>query len=118
MFSSVIGTFRGDTLIDLNEKYLDIEYKGNNADSTYQKLWTYCKSNKNNTTKNRLFDFFKPGKVILSDTKSKTVRIIIFNTCANMAKLDKVIDCLKKTVYVQKAYAVRCGGYDFVNIKN
>jgi hypothetical protein len=114
---NVIGTFRGDTLINLNETYLDLEYRGNYADSTYQRLWEYCKSYKSNTRENRLFDFFKPGKVLLLDTNSKTVRIITFNTCANMPKLDKIIDCVKTNSKYNQAFAVRCGGYDVIKIK-
>lgn len=114
----VKGLFRGDTLINLNETYLDIVYQDSYADSTYHNLLGYCESrNIDNKTENKLFDFFKPGKVLFLDTKNKTVRVVTFNTCANMPKLDKIISCVKSNTKYNKAFAVRCGGYDVVKIK-
>ncbi|WMJ72531.1 hypothetical protein RCC89_05060 [Cytophagaceae bacterium ABcell3] len=116
--SNVKEPFQGDTIVNLNESYLDIEYEDDYADVSYDKLLNYCESRTfDNLKENRLFGFFKPGKVICLDTKGKSLRVISFNTCANMSKLNKIINCLKADTKYNKAFAVRCGGMDLVKIK-
>ncbi len=104
---NVKEVFHGDTIINLyNDSYLEIEYQEKYADTAYFQLLSYCQ---NPNMENRLFDFFKPGKIICLDSFNSQLKIIIFNTCANMKKFDRIVSCIKTSKQYDKAFGVRCG---------
>ncbi len=101
--------FGRDTLIAYGQSIIKIEYKLHYADSSYSKLLSFCNQPEK---ENRLFDFFKPGKIVCLNSEQKKLIIINVNSCANMRKFNKLISCIRDSNNFTKAFGVRCGVYN------
>ena len=98
-----------DTLIAYGQSIIKIKYKLHYADSSYSKLLAFCNQPVHD---NRLFGFFKPGKIVCMNSKQNELIIINVNSCANMRKFNKLISCIRDSKEFTKAFGVRCGVYN------